>query len=40
MTWVQARYHSIIRPGEPPYSDVEIFFDAKSLAKVGVEIVQ
>ncbi|AZN99287.1 hypothetical protein EJ066_20360 [Mesorhizobium sp. M9A.F.Ca.ET.002.03.1.2] len=39
MTWVQARYDSVIRPDAPEYTDVEIFFEAKSIAKISVEIV-
>ncbi|MHB9363552.1 hypothetical protein [Mesorhizobium sp. LNJC403B00] len=38
MTWIQARYDSVIRPGGQEYTGIEIFAESKVTAKITVEI--
>jgi hypothetical protein len=40
MTWVQARYDKVLRPGSVRYESVEIFHEGKSIAQIPVEVVR
>lgn len=40
MTWVQARYDSVIRPDGPNYTDVEVFSGSDSIANIVVQSIQ
>lgn len=38
-TWVAARYEKILGPNDPKYTDVEIFENGSSIARIRVETV-
>jgi hypothetical protein len=38
-TWVQCRYDRILSPRSPKYTDVEVFYNGASIAKVKVDEV-
>ncbi|RNJ50450.1 hypothetical protein [Methylocystis hirsuta] len=39
MTWATARYDEILPPGRAKYSEVEVFFENASIARIKVDIV-
>lgn len=40
MTWVQARYDKVLSPSSPRYTNVEVFHQESSIAKINVDEVQ
>ena len=39
VTWVQARYDKVLRPGSPCYTHVDVFYDNQSIAQMPVDTV-
>lgn len=39
MTWVQARFDSVLTPKSPMYTQVEVFFNGESIAQIEVDEV-